>query len=597
MNLLTIQEPKNGKEKNVCLGIDFGTTNSVCSVIINEKVCFIKDENSNKLIPTIVYYKNGIKKFGNNITEKEVVNSIRSVKRNFLMNPDDKIFFDENEKKISAIDVAKDFFIYLKSLCDSYLELKVYDCVLTVPAYYDEKSRSEIMRSAFMAGFNIKRLINEPTSAAFAYGIEKNKTGTFFVYDLGGGTFDISILKLSEGVFKVLGTSGDPILGGDDFDLLYANYLVKKNFHIELKKINIQEQKRFIGYVKKVKENFDLKNNFEEDVTFNTISKKIIFKRDEFNESIYSLVEKTIKISKNLCEELEMTDDKVDGIILVGGSTRCKLVKEMLKEHFNTKIYDDTNPDLVVSKGASLHGNDLINGSKNLLLDVTPLSLGIETMGGLMEKVISRNTPIPVIKEQTFTTSENGQTSIKIKILQGERETSENNTHLGEFILAGLEPKPAGIPRVIVRFSVDVDGILVITAIDESSGIKEDLVIKTDNEININDLKDIVESSIQNAEEDISYRMLIEWKIKAKKIINEINYYKKDIEKLCEKKNIESISNLINMLKIELNKNNKEKIEQLYNKLNKETEIFAEKKIGSEFSNLVGKNTKDLTQI
>ena len=214
-----------------------------------------------------------------------------------------------------------------------------------------------------------------------------------------------------------------------------------------------------------------------------------------------------------------------------------------------------------------------------------------------MEKVISRNTPIPVIKEQTFTTSENGQTSIKIKILQGERETSENNTHLGEFILAGLEPKPAGIPRVIVRFSVDVDGILVITAMDESSGIKEDLIIKTDNEININDLKDIVESSIQNAEEDISYRMLIEWKIKAKKIINEINYYKKDIEKLCEKKNIENIGNLINMLKIELNKNNKEKIEQLYNKLNKETEIFAEKKIGSEFSNLVGKNTKDLTQI
>ena len=280
MNLLTIQEPKNSKEKNVCLGIDFGTTNSVCSVIINEKVSFIKDENSNKLIPTIVYYKNGIKKFGNNITEKEVVNSIRSVKRNFLKNSDNKIFFDENKKKISAIDVAKDFFIYLKSLCDSYLELKGYDCVLTVPAYYDEKARSEIMRSAFMAGFNIKRLINEPTSAAFAYGIEKNKIGTFFVYDLGGGTFDISILKLSEGVFKVLGTSGDPILGGDDFDLLYANYLVKKNFHTELEKIDIQEQKRFIGCVKKIKENFDLKNNFEEDLTLNSISKRIKFKRD-----------------------------------------------------------------------------------------------------------------------------------------------------------------------------------------------------------------------------------------------------------------------------------------------------------------------------
>ena len=594
MNLLTIEEPKNNKEKNICLGIDFGTTNSVCSVITDEKISFIKDEKNCELIPTLIYYKNGIKKFGNDISEKEADDSIKSIKRNFLKNPDNKIFLDENEQKISTIEVAKDFFIYLKSLCDSFLQLKGYDCVLTVPAYYDEKARSEIMRSAFLAGFNIKRLINEPTSAAFAYGIEKSKTGTFFVYDLGGGTFDISILKLSEGVFKVLGTSGDPVLGGDDFDLLYASHLAKKNFDLDLNKVDVQERKRFIGYVKKIKENFESKNNFEENIKFNSISKKIKFKKEEFNESIYKLVDKTINISKSLCDELNITDEDVDGIILVGGSTRCEFVKEMLKDKFSTKIYDDTNPDLVVSRGASLHGNDLINGSKNLLLDVTPLSLGIETMGGLMEKVISRNTPIPAIKEQTFTTSENGQTSLKIKILQGERETSENNISLGEFVLSGLDPKPAGIPRIIVRFSIDVDGILVITAIDESTGMKENLVIKTDDNINIKDLKEIVESSIKNAEEDVSFRMLIEWKIKAKKIINEIHYYQKDIEKLCEKKNIENISNLINMLQKELNKNDKDKIEQLYNKLNKETEFFAEKKIGSEFSNLVGQNTKDL---
>ena len=594
MNLLTIEEPKNNKEKNICLGIDFGTTNSVCSVITDEKISFIKDEKNCELIPTLIYYKNGIKKFGNDISEKEAVDAIKSIKRNFLKDPDNKIFLNEKEQKISTIEVAKDFFIYLKSLCDSFLKFKGYDCVLTVPAYYDEKARSEIMRSAFLAGFNIKRLINEPTSAAFAYGIEKSKTGTFFVYDLGGGTFDISILKLSEGVFKVLGTSGDPVLGGDDFDLLYASYLAKKNFDLDLNKVDVQERKRFIGYVKKIKENFESKNNFEENIKFNSISKKIKFKKEEFNESIYKLVDKTINISKSLCDELNITDEDVDGIILVGGSTRCEFVKEMLKDKFSTKIYDDTNPDLVVSRGASLHGNDLINGSKNLLLDVTPLSLGIETMGGLMEKVISRNTPIPAIKEQTFTTSENGQTSLKIKILQGERETSENNVSLGEFVLSGLDPKPAGIPRIIVRFSIDVDGILVITAIDESTGMKENLVIKTDDNINIKDLKEIVESSIKNAEEDVSFRMLIEWKIKAKKIINEIHYYQKDIEKLCEKKNIENISNLINMLQKELNKNDKDKIEQLYNKLNKETEFFAEKKIGSEFSNLVGQNTKDL---
>ena len=305
MNLLKIEEPKNNKEKNICLGIDFGTTNSVCSVITDEKISFIKDEKNCELIPTLIYYKNGIKKFGNNISEKEAVDAIKSIKRNFLKDPDNKIFLNENEQKISTIEVAKDFFIYLKSLCDSFLKLKGYDCVLTVPAYYDEKARSEIMRSAFLAGFNIKRLINEPTSAAFAYGIEKSKTGTFFVYDLGGGTFDISILKLSDGVFKVLGTSGDPVLGGDDFDFLYSSYLAKKNFDLDLNKVDVQERKRFIGYVKKIKENFESKNNFEENIKFNSISKKIKFKKEEFNESIYKLVDKTINISKSLCDEIE----------------------------------------------------------------------------------------------------------------------------------------------------------------------------------------------------------------------------------------------------------------------------------------------------
>ena len=292
MNLLIIEEPKNNKEKNICLGIDFGTTNSVCSIITDEKISFIKDEKNCELIPTLIYYKNGIKKFGNNISEKEAVDAIKSIKRNFLKDPDNKIFLNENEQKISTIEVAKDFFIYLKSLCDSFLKLKGYDCVLTVPAYYDEKARSEIMRSAFLAGFNIKRLINEPTSAAFAYGIEKSKTGTFFVYDLGGGTFDISVLKLSEGVFKVLGTSGDPVLGGDDFDFLYSSYLAIKNFDLDLNKVDVQERKRFIGYVKKIKENFESKNNFEENIKFNSISKKIKFKKEEFNESIYKLVDK-----------------------------------------------------------------------------------------------------------------------------------------------------------------------------------------------------------------------------------------------------------------------------------------------------------------
>ena len=596
MSLLTIEEPSKISKDNTCIGIDFGTTNSVSSVFINGEVKFISDENDKILIPTAISYKEEKKKFGNNISENEFLDTIYSIKRNFVNDPDDKLFKNYENMKISSVEVAKDFFSYLKNLCDSYLKSPIYDCVLTVPAYFDEKSRSEIMRSAFLAGLNVRRLINEPTAAAFAYGLETKKTGTFLVYDLGGGTFDISILKLSEGIFKVLGTSGDTMLGGDDLDKVFAEFILKENFNLEFSSIKDEDKKQILRLSKTYKEKFSQKESFSDIIKVNNKKKKIDIRLNDFNKSIELLIERTIKITKNLQNELNITDNSIDGIILVGGSTRCKLISQKLKNSFKSKLFDDFNPDLVVSKGAALHGYDILNGSNNLLLDVTPLSLGIETVGGLMEKVISRNTPIPAIKEQSFTTFENGQTSIKIKILQGERETSDNNRNLGEFILSGLDPKPAGIPRVKVRFSLDADGILLVSAIDESTGKKNNLVIKTGKDIDLKDMRRIVESSISNAEEDINQRMLIEIKVKAQKLINEIGFYNKDIEKLCDKKNIVNINKIITMLKVELNNNNKSRIEALYEQLNKETEKFAQKKIESEFTSLVGKDAKQLEE-
>ena len=248
------------------------------------------------------------------------------------------------------------------------------------------------------------------------------------------------------------------------------------------------------------------------------------------------------------------------------------------------------DPDRVVSYGAALHGFDLLNGSNNLLLDVTPLSLGIETMGGLMEKIIPRNSNIPVVKEQTFTTNENGQTSIKISVIQGERETSSKNTLLGEFILSDIEPKPAGIPRIKVRFSLDVDGILFVSAIDESSGNEKNIVIKTNKDLNITEMKKLVESSIKNAKEDMDTRLLIESKIKASRLINEIENVKDQIETLCTKKDIENINKTSNMLKKEMKTNNKERIETLTDNLNEQTKNFAQKLIDKNFKNFVGKD-------
>ena len=465
---------------------------------------------------------------------------------------------------------------------------------MTIPAYFDEKARSGLMRAAFMAGFNVKRLINEPTAAAFAYGLEVKKRGLFLVYDLGGGTFDVSILKLSDGVFKVIGSSGDSNLGGDDFDVLIASNILK-NFKCSLKDLKEEERIRFIKKCKNFKERLFKENTFDESITVNGKTSLVTINLQLLNDSLNDLVEKTISIVTKLINECDIQIKNIDGFILVGGSTRLKIIKKKITDKFKKPIFDDLDPDLVVSRGAALHGFELLNGSKNLLLDVTPLSLGIETMGGLTEKIIPRNSPVPSIREQEFTTNENGQTSIKIKIVQGEREASDDNHNLGEFVLSGLEPKPAGIPRIKVRFSLDADGILFVSAFDESSLNENSLVIKTNNELSINEMRSIVESSIKHAQKDMDLRFLIESKVKATKLINEISNAEKLMNKLCSKKEIKNINKIIMLMKNEIkNSNNKDKIDKLTETLNESTKEFAEKILNQNFSSFVGKKINQL---
>ena len=588
MNLVNISEPdKNKSSKTLCLGIDFGTTNSVCSVKINDKITYIEDSKK-KLIPSVVFFEDQRVLIGNQIKNKSISELIFSVKRFFTDNPD-RIIFDQGSNKKTAVDISKEIFSYIKKLSQNYLKQNIDDCVLTVPAYFDEKARSGIMRAAFLAGFNVRRLINEPTAAAFAYGLEKKKRGLFLVYDLGGGTFDVSLLELREGIFRVIGSGGDARLGGDDLDVLFAKSILKKYFSIDLNEINNDLKVKIIKKCQSIKENFLNKKNSLESIKIGEEEKKINIELNLLNQSIEKLIDKTIVIVENLLNECKVNISSVDGFILVGGSTRLQTIKKKLKKKFNIKIFSELDPDLVVSCGAAMHGYELLNGSKNLLLDVTPLSLGIETMGGLMEKIIPRNSPIPAVREQVFTTNENGQTSIKIKILQGEREVTSANNILDEFVLSGLEPKPAGIPRIKVRFSLDVDGILFVSAIDESSGKENNLVIKTNEQLSIQEMRELVSSSIQNAKKDIDLRLLIETKIKATKLINEINNVKPMMKKLCTLKESEEINKIIKLMKIELKSDNKDKISYLIDNLNDKTKNFAQKIIDSNFSNFVGK--------
>lgn len=595
MSLVNIEEPNKNQTISKCLGIDFGTTNSVCSIKLDDKVIFIDDSHKKTLIPTALLFKKEIV-IGNDIDfKKNIQDCVFSIKRSFVKNPDKKMLFNNN-LEMSPVEISKEFFLYLKKMTKKFLKEDLSDCVLTVPAYFDERARSGIMRSALMAGFNVRRLINEPTAAAFAYGLDAKKRGNFLVYDLGGGTFDVSLLKLKDKLFKVVGTSGDANLGGDDFDNLILEELILKDLKIKKEDIADNVLKVLLKEAKLIKERSQETKNFTASLIINGEKKEINVNSCKIDEILEELVEKTITITSELLNDCEAEINEIDGFILVGGSTRVKLITKKLEEKFRKKIFNELDPDHVVSYGASLHGFELLNGSDNLLLDVTPLSLGIETMGGLMEKIIPRNSNIPTVKEQVFTTNENGQTSIKISVLQGEREISKNNTFLGELILSNLEPKPAGIPRVKVRFSLDADGILFVSAIDESTGNEQNSVIKTGIDLSVEEMKKIVESSIENAKEDMDTRSLIESKIKATRLINEINNVKREIQNLCSKKDIEKIYNITNMLNNELKKNNKVEIDNLVENLNDVTKSFAEKIVNKNFKNFVGKDIDILEQ-
>ncbi len=596
MNLIKIKEPSVSEDSKLCIGIDFGTTNSVCTVKLGDQVKVVEDDQGKTIIPTLVLYNEQKSIFGNNaLGHNNYLDSVFSVKRDFTSDYDIRKYLNSNNEKVTSVEVSKDFFIYLKNICEKNLKRKIFDCVVTVPAYFDEKARSGIMRAAFMAGLRVRRLINEPTSAAFAYGLEKKKKGVFFIYDLGGGTFDVSLLKLSEGIFKVMATGGDPNLGGDDFDQLFADYILKSKLNVSANIISDKDRIRFVKQCKSIKENLQNKGLLEQDFEINGKNFTVSLSLEEFNKVIENLVDKTIQISKVLLDEVDMPIEDVSGFVLVGGSTKINFITEKLKTNFKTNVFNDIDPDYVVSKGAALHGYELLNGSKNILLDVTPLSLGLETMGGLMEKIISRNSPIPSIKDQLFTTQENGQTAIQIKVLQGERETSDKNRCLGEFILSNIPPKPAGIPRIKVIFSLDADGILYVSAKDEESGSESDISLKTNENLDLAEMRSIVESSIINAKDDIKQRMLIESKIKAKTFLNEISSVKKDIELLCSKNDIKNIELKMKKLEEVLKTNDCDLINESIDILNKSTESFAQRKIEKDFSKVLGKDVEEIT--
>jgi molecular chaperone HscA len=528
MALIQIAEPIDNSQKNsnnIIIGIDLGTTNSLVGVVIDDQVKLFSDSQNNNIHPSIVEYDDlgNVLGIANQINfqnhNSHLINSIKRLMGKSYSDIKDRHFIEKKylpsqaqncdnqesislkigEKNISIVEISAEILKYLKNIAQENLQQKIDKAVITVPAYFDEGAKNATKQSALLAGLEVVRLVSEPTASALAYGLDNNSQGLYLVYDLGGGTFDVSILKITNGVFKVLGVAGDNELGGDDFDLILKNYGFK----------NPRYAKEYLSSNQNYQEG-DLKISQIE--FFNLINEKIT---------------KTVSICLNLLEDLDLEINHLNGIILVGGSTRIPLIKEMLVNKFGDKILTNIDPDRVVAIGACWQAYNLSGARKNLLLDVNPLSLGIEMMGGIVDKIIYRNSTIPIIKTKEFTTYADNQTAMKLHIVQGEGEFAKDCRSLGEFEMKNIPPMIAGIARVIITFELDADGLLKVSAEEKFTKSKVKITVKPSFSLSDEQIKKMLINSLENSQTDINNRLLAQLIVDAN---HDLNIIKKDLK-------------------------------------------------------------------
>ncbi|MGH6882800.1 MAG: Fe-S protein assembly chaperone HscA, partial [Hypericibacter sp.] len=418
------------------------------------------------------------------------------------------------------VEISADILRAIKARAEARLGQDVDRAVVTVPAYFDDAARNATKDAARLAGLEVLRLVNEPTAAALAYGLDHEAEGVYAVYDLGGGTFDISLLRLEKGVFQVLATGGDAALGGDDFD-----HLIAERFLVERKKAGIaetidsSEAKNLLVAARRAKEALTDEDQASWEIAIGGKTTRHALTRAELETLIVPLVKRTANLVRGVLEDAKIEVGAVKGVVLVGGSTRVPAVRHAVASLFGREPLADIDPDEVVALGAALQAQALTQGGGALLLDVTPLSLGIETMGGIVEKVIPRNTPIPVGMAQDFTTYQDGQTGMLIHVLQGERETVDQCRSLGRFELRGIPPMTAGAARIRVTYAVDADGLLTVAAEEKTTGVKAHIEVKPSYGLSEDDMARMLRDSLENAREDMERRLLIEARVEAQRVL------------------------------------------------------------------------------
>jgi len=631
MALLKIHEPgetplPHEDERQIAVGIDLGTTNSVVAISNSEKPEVLRDKSGgNAIVPSVVYYGDDTPVVGEaaldqiNSDASRVVSSVKRLMGRGLEDvksvagtlpyhveiPEKSetengepmmVRLNVGNRVLTPVEVSADILRALRTRAEESLDKPVEKAVITVPAYFDDGARTATKDAAKLAGLEVLRLVNEPTAAALAYGLDNGAEGLYAVYDLGGGTFDISLLKMQKGVFQVKATGGDAALGGDDFDHAIAEHLLaERKDGGATDDLDASDAKRLLKAARTVKESLTDQDSVEVTVALNGTDTKHTVTREQFDAMIAKLVARTAAITEQVLDDADVLPEDVKGVVLVGGSTRVPAVRKAVADLFEQEPLSDIDPDEVVALGAALQAEALTGGSDNLLLDVTPLSLGLETMGGIVEKVIDRNTPIPVTKAQEFTTYQDGQSAMMIHVVQGEREMVDQCRSLARFALTGIPSMAAGAARIRVQFNVDADGLLTVSAREETTGTEQEVAVKPTYGINESDMATMLRDSMVHAREDMEMRVLTEARVEARRNILAVNAAMNADRALLTKEDEANIKHAIANLETAAAGDNRDAINDAAEALENASRPFAEARMDSRIRQaLAGQNVDEV---